>query len=269
MMDDLSDAANSGRHVSATRAADRYLSTEIRPALPKDPRGRSEPAVTGMALRSIALVQALAKLDRVSHLQLVMAATRSMLELLVDVVLLTMEADPLEMAEKLEAWELSARYKVAQNTVRFKKNHRELTELEQPLVEFIEQQGDRVDSLRRKYWLNTKGKGRHPNRWTGGNLLEAIRRADELTPYGLEDFYHEEYGRMNFQVHGSSLAGQRGLDIVAFRVWFCMGHRRTCEFAFLVAERSMSFLGILNANRARQLEAAKTEWQMRVTGFAL
>lgn len=251
--------------VDATRFVDFTFSTKIHPLLRQVPV--EEPlqrTVVGLCYRGIVLVQGLAKLDRASHLPLVLAATRGMLELVVDIILLS-GGDRVERARQLEAWEESARFKVADLTLRFVKKRGRLSKLEEPYVSFISRVGERVRESRRKYWLDSKGKPRHPDRWTGGSLAQDVKIADGLAELDLEWFYETEYRRLNFQVHGSTLAGQRGLDFEAFSQWFGLGHRKTCEFALFAVEKAME---ILEMQEGRQMMAeVRYGWQFRAAGF--
>ena len=120
-------------------------------------------SVKGLALRAIALVQSLSRLNRVADVQLVIAANRAVLELLVDVILLA-HYGPNEGVERLEAWELSAKYKFAFLSVKYVKEKRgELSEVEKPLAEFVAREEANVESIRQKYWPDERGKGRHPD----------------------------------------------------------------------------------------------------------
>lgn len=195
--------------------------------------------IKGLAFRAIALMQSLARLDQVVDVQLVVAANRAMLELVVDLTLL-MHYQPSEGIEKLEAWELSAKYNYALQAVNYVKNNSgKLSAVEQPLADFVNREEDNVRNIRQRCWPAKHGRSTHPNRWTGRDLLRDVQEADRLHGSHLELSYQSDYRRMNLQLHGSTLAGYRSLNLEGFEVAFALGHKRTSELA-LEASRSPS-----------------------------
>jgi hypothetical protein len=245
--------------VQGTRIVELYLSDLAADSFTLSPTDtRQALALKGLALRATGFIQALARLDEVHHFQLSLAANRAIFELLVDVVLVSNL--PLDQGlEKLDAWELSARLKYARTTVEYK-SRVSLTPLEVPLVGFIEQAEEHVKDLRRKYWPANNGKGRHPPRWTGNDLLTDAREAGRLHDTDeLEHYYETEYRRACWLVHGSTLTAFRGLDVDMRAALFGGSHSRSSRFALEAAKVVLMHLGLFEGRVRARHKGVETE----------
>ena len=219
--------------------------------------------VKGLALRAVGFIQALARLDQIAHIQLSLSANRALLEVLVDLILISQSTSS-EVLEKFEAWELSTQLKAALATITYiKERQGHLTELEEPLVNFTVNQESHIRELRRRFWPGKDGKGIHPNRWTGSNLLIDVQEADRLQGTKLEWFYQTEYRRMNWLVHGSTLAGFRGVNTAMLEAWYGGSHSRASSFAMDVAKIVLEQLGGFSGQVKATHERAETEWELR------
>jgi len=244
--------------IKATLTVEEYLSGRsvnvLKSASQTVDRART---VIGLAHRAIGLVQGLSRLNRIAHIQLTLAANRAMLEVLVDLILIVHDKPP-EAVEQIEAWELSAKLKAASATVKFVQEKGKVSELEQPLIDFIAREKEKVKDLRGRFWPKTE----HPPRWTGRDLLADVIIADREKPLGLEWYYQTEYRRMNWGVHGSGLAGFRGIDLSTLDVWFNLSHKKTSEFALEALQLAYSDLGLFTEAVKADFEAACERWQI-------
>ena len=180
-------------------------------------------AKTRLATKRIAYIHALfiraknwmksvSKLNQPSDFQPLAAATRALFELNIDMAILHHDANG-EWAEKIEAWENSARYKHGECIARYYERKK------QPLPEqyadtgaFLNRERDKIEAARLKFWpvKDKPGKGKHPDQWSHQNLLAAAIYADEKHGTELEEFYETKYRFLCMNVHGSTLAGIKG-----------------------------------------------------------
>jgi len=81
------------------------------------------------------------------------------------------------------------------------------------MVTFVQNSKGLIEKLRSGLWPNKKGTGnstpKHPDRWTGRDLLSDAREADRLEGpaikkdlfMNLEEFYETEFRKMCWNVH--------------------------------------------------------------------
>lgn len=254
------DAQRANRGV---RLLEEYLGREIVPlinGLASIPR-KTE-SVVGLFYRALLLLQGLCRLDHASDFQLALAANRALMEILVDSVLLHHE-EPQDALLRLEQWERSARLKASEGTLAYVTSKRGgLTDLEKPLLDFVERSKDDIELARKDLWPDPRkpARGRHANRWTGMSLLDDVREADRLHGTRLEDFYEKEYRRMNLNVHGSGLAGVRGLDYKTLAVWYGLAQRKCGEFMIEITEILLRNLDCDREAQLGRLGEATARW---------
>ncbi|HMI84652.1 MAG TPA: DUF5677 domain-containing protein [Polyangiaceae bacterium] len=183
-----------------------------------------------------------------SDFQAYQSAARALLELTVDLAFLAYPtADPFA---RMEAWERSARLKHAECTARYRTLHPRATSDGTIQAAFIATHQATIQAERLKYW----GKANeHPNRWTARDLLTDAREADKLAPgLRLEEYYETLYRYICWNVHGSSLAGVRGLGNAAIQ--------GVCGFSFYLC----GHFGIASTELALRAAAWNTASQKLV-----
>ncbi len=163
--------------------------------------------LSGQLLRMDAWLRTLCKLNEPADFQAVAAATRSLLESVVDIVLIhNTPADHL----KVLAWEQSTKLNYAEKLVAHLLRSGTGQSLQHAaVINFAKNSKAHVEDLRRKYhWEDRKKrKTRHPDRWTNRNLSDDVRAADKCGHrFGFEAFYEVEYRKLCWMVHGSALA---------------------------------------------------------------
>lgn len=193
---------------AACQVVARFIDEKLR--VPVAGRVRTVPhgvAFQGQLLRTIAWLRSLAKLDHPGDFQAVTAAARAVFESAVDVTL--MHFDPTANgAEKLDAWEESAKLKHAQNVAEYLATlGRQPTDEEQTMVAYATREKDRIEKLRDRWWPRKTGPSRHPSRWTGRDLASDAKAADKHLQEGFEEFYRLRYPQLCWNVHGSGLTG--------------------------------------------------------------
>lgn len=256
--------------VASTQGATEFLSSflciavhpKIQATVPQDPR---QQCLWGYFQRLLPLVRSIARLDQVSLFQLVVAANRSLFEILVDVIYLHHKS-PADVAEKIEAWEDSARFKAADAALKYARSKGEEANLLESVVEQAERARDHIAALRAKYWPHlNKGKGGHPDRWTGKNLGEDCRLADRLTPVGLEEFYEIHYRQMNWSIHGSGFADTSGREVADIEKLYSRSLLMSGRFALVATGIILAELGRLQGDFANEFGAAKAKWTSLIT----
>ncbi len=180
----------------------------INPVLSTSESELRDSAIKTLYVRAVLWVQALERLNHYSHVQSSLSATRSLLELVVDLILLHCDKTNLT-AEKMNAFAELDKWRGCRNVVEFftqkglpipdKYQIRELT---------YHTQDARMDSLKKQYWNN-----KNVRRWSGRNgILEDIKEADRL--YGqsitdeigisLEELYLAQYKFLSWSVHSNT-----------------------------------------------------------------
>jgi hypothetical protein len=92
-----------------------------------------EICIRDMFFRSLCWMETLARLDRTQDFQAVATCTRFQLENCVDLVLVSSDREG-ELAAKMEAWSISARYKAAASAVKFYEDRDEqIPDVQMPL----------------------------------------------------------------------------------------------------------------------------------------
>lgn len=198
-----------------------------------------ENALYGMFLRAVAWMRTLKKLNEPTDFQAVVACNRALIEVTVDIILL--HCDKSEASSwRMHWWEQSAKLKSAKALLTYYASvglavPNSYSEQDR----FIANEEASIIRMRNELWPTLKG--RHPDRWTGRNLADDARAADDcwrddiLREFGvgLTEFYETEYRRMNWIVHGSALAGVRDLSAVAFHYVCGLGFKWCSDLAML------------------------------------
>lgn len=256
--------------VASTQGATGFLASflcmavhpKIQTTVPQDPR---EQCLWGYFQRLLPLVRSIARLDQVSLFQLVVAANRILLEILVDVIYLHHQS-PADVAERIEAWEDSARFKAAEAALKYASSEGKEADFLESVVEQAAQARDHVSALRAKYWPHmNKGKGGHPDRWTGRNLGEDCRLADRLTHVGLEEFYEIHYRLMNWSIHGSGFAVTSGHEVTDIEKLYSRSLLMSGRFALVATGIILADLRLLQGDFANEFGAAKAKWSSLIT----
>lgn len=204
--------------------------TDLLNELPR-PRILPAPKATLVVLlqRATGWMHSLGKLDRVVDYQAHSAACRALLELVIDVALISHEPD---LHEMMADFEESALLKAAD---------RQLAYFKEPTSEaakYVADNTDRIKKLRQKHWSTD----RHPNTWLGKNLMEMAKEVDRRVGSNHEAFYAEHYARLCWGTHGSTLMMLRKSETLVLHAgaWAVMGSQR---LAMEIVERVVEALG--------------------------
>jgi hypothetical protein len=145
------------------------------------------------------------------YFQAAASGARSVLELVVDLVLLAM--DP-KGAERLYDWESSAKERHAAALKRYYEKSLGTVEEEGALaIKWGSERAKEIEGLRRKHgWVDKKkGKPMHPPRWTNRNLDADCIEADKWPlrgTFSFEEHYEKRYRPTCWAVHGSAFVGR-------------------------------------------------------------
>jgi hypothetical protein len=172
-----------------------------------------EQCVHALFLRAASWMTTLEKLTGPVDFQGIAGAARGLLEATVDVILLCRapKDEREQQSQKMLDWTTSAKFKMCNEVIGFySRQNEKVPEEHQPMVDFYNKEQPLIDQLRTSHGWN-----RHPERWTGRNLLDDCAFADGLAgalirsemEQSLCEFYHTQIRRLNWQIHGSGLAG--------------------------------------------------------------
>lgn len=142
----------------------------------------------------------------------------------------------------MHSWEQSAKLKVAEELKKYYASQGlAIPDEHTPFLDFIRDNKTFIEHARLQLWPNLKGK--HPsNRWTGApGLLEDAQLADQYWGSAIKDeigttlteFYQTEYRKINLNVHGSALAGIRGIRPEGFHIICALTFKSCTHFAVL------------------------------------
>jgi hypothetical protein len=206
--------------------------------------------------RSLAWMLTLAKLNKVTYFQAIVAGTRALLETTVDIVLMYHDKGP-QSASKMEWWEESEKLKAAEALMKyFEKSKKPVPDPYRPIEDFVKNRGAQIDQQRLILWPNPKNnKPRHPKRWTGDwDLLTDVREVDKLQGAAikdelgttLEEFYEATFRSMCWNTHGSGLGGIRGLDTTGFLSLCATALKWSSDLAMFSTKIVLADFGLTN-----------------------
>ncbi len=212
----------------------------------------------GQMLRTIAWLRSLGKLNHPGDFQAVTASARALFEGAVDVTL--MHFDPANFSpQKMDAWESSAKFKHAQTVAGYLAEvGRDASDDERTILAYATKEKPRIENLRTQWWPNHDGK--HPPRWTGGDLAADAKAADKLQAEGFEEFYRLRYPQICWNVHGSGLAGIANVAPEDFPFIGGRAYREAAKFSRVIAEVVSQHMGCWDegafSNLTEQLKVA-------------
>lgn len=265
-LDDATHRAGSARF-STVIEVHRYLAGFVLPVVNEiydaSPTiDREIPAA--LLARAVEWCASITRLHEPADVQAVTAATRTLYEMAVDLTLL--RADPYNAAEKVRAWEESAKLKEIDRIAGFYAKRRRSPPVERVIAQAQDAElRERVQRDRDRFWPSKKsGKGLHPSRWTGNDLLTDAIAADEATPIELENtipshsfesFYVTSHANACWSLHGSgTLAVRRP---AAERIQDCVTALSDCAvFAAQIGQLALHSFGLWGPATAVQMHQA-------------
>jgi hypothetical protein len=224
-----------------------------------------EECLYGLFLRADAWMQTLRMLDRAVHVQAIVAGNRSLLETAVDMILVHIDPTPAS-TERMRWWEESAKLKAAEAILTyFDQRHLHPPDVYQAQASFVANRKNEIEMQRQSLWPGRQDPRKHPDRWTGSrNLLQDVRVADQHYEHvikqdlgtGLEEYYETEYRKMNFMVHGSTLAGFRNLKAETITYVCAISFKVCTELAMFCTKLALEDFGF-----ADHVPALREEWE--------
>ncbi|HEY1695812.1 MAG TPA: hypothetical protein VGG39_26775 [Polyangiaceae bacterium] len=164
--------------------------------------GHLDRSVYGLHTRAAAWAHSVQRLPLVFDIQAHAAACRSLLEIVIDLVLLTQGAEPVEM---LLEWERLCKFREAEAAAAGQ------TAAALAARQFVAANEQNVAAAFTTYWPKKNGKG-DPQRWTARPIREDAKRADlKLPRLRLHAFAASEYRRLCWSTHGSGLVLERAM----------------------------------------------------------
>lgn len=216
-----------------------------------------EATVLGLIHRCTLWLHSLTRLDEAGDFQAHSGAARALHELAVDMTLIA--RGRADVADRIVVWEESAKLKSAEGNLRLPlrrgahvgvEERRTQKETRAMMRYWVRANRPRIVQERMKYWPQYKGK--HPPRWTGGGLPEAARDADQLfnrARFMRSDVEHS--ARLNWAVHGSTLAGTRGGVDLAEVSQLCL--ELALRWTVVAVRMAIEARGVLTAERRKTI----------------
>ena len=177
-----------------------------------------------------------------------------MIEITVDLALLTI--DP-SANDRLEGWELSARFKSASQLLESAKSGIRLEMPLGPPSDFVERHQAEVKYIRTRYW-----KGKHPTtRWTNNRLADDIKCVDTRFPaLSLRRTYEELYRYACWGVHGGGLAAVRGRSALDMAFPCTLAFYESAQLGWASAEFASRLLNRFDVGHQQALKSAREDW---------
>ncbi len=205
-------------------------------------KGDEQNHFAGVLHRAIAWALSLSRLDEPYDFQAVVAASRALFEMTVDLVLLHFDPNgyPLNM---ILTWEESAQLKAAERVVKYHDDRGITLPAHHKIKkDFIAREGATIEAKRIALWPSFNG--RHPDRWTSHNLGVDADAAEVLWPgHGLAEYYSARYPELNWNLHGSGLAGIRKIRTENFPAIGAFALEESSRFLRAIAELVLRRIG--------------------------
>ncbi len=206
--------------------------------------------------RSYAWMQSLERLNQVKHIQAISVGTRALLELLVD-TFLVYDDKTNNIGAKMYAWTQSEHMRFCELLVEYyQKRGVPIPEEHKLLEQFHDRNKASIEITRRATWPTGKNaiKARHPEHWTGRNLLEDIEEVDRLygpqiedeLGYSLHEFYRTRFRKLNWYIHSGS-AGIAGVPAPSLSIACGFSLRWSAKFALLCTKVTLLAFGFSTA----------------------
>lgn len=209
-------------------------------------------AIKRLWIRAYLWMETISRLNDPLDFQAISVANRTLMEILIDLILLhTDEAH--ESAARMYWWAESEKLQQAEQIINFysKKGVTVPDEFEAQ-QSFYANRKSQITEMRKRWWPGRKDPERHPKRWTGSsNLLQDAKRADQL--YGssietnigipLEEYYETQYRKMNWRIH-SGLASVGDPPPEAFYLICGFGFKWCADFALLATKITLTEFGL-------------------------
>ncbi len=210
-----------------------------------------------LLLRVRAWLQTLNKLDHPGDFQAVHAASRSVFETAIDLVLIYHQEN--RSVKKLVAWQHSTKLKYSKRLLEYG--------LDEAAEDFIRQNEARIQAERLETWgKDRRGRTIVPERWTGRSLKEDAVEAEKHLS-GFVRFYLTRYSPSCWFVHGSGVTGLLEFPPERFPELCAMATKNTCDFALVCSEYALKLFDLydpISEQRFKQLEE-----QMAITALTI
>jgi len=251
-----------GAQVVGQYMKDRYVL--ITEADGKPQTGYKTGCMKRLWLRAYLWMQTLGKLNDPLDFQAISIGNRTLLEILVDLIILHHDQTH-EMAAKMFWWGESEKLKGSEQIVTFYADQGLSVPDEFEAQEiFYKTRKSNIENMRRTHWPNRKNPTKHPDRWTGeSNLFEDIKRADQLCGLAIKaeisttlvEYYRTQYRKMNWRIH-SGVASLGDQPAEAFYLICGFGFKWCADFAMLCTKIALSDLRLGVA-----LSELEQEWE--------
>ena len=227
---------------------------EVLPSVDAAPKSTVlDAAVQGSLIRALAWGLSLKKLEEVYDFQAQSAGCRALLEIVVDLALLTGGAQP---AEKLKAWEDCCKFSEAEKALASGPGQPQGVDAAQRV--HIKRNRTDHDKALKKYW---PGKTVQPMRWTGNGLAKDARAVDKLPhvpSMKLGTLMRDHYARLNWAIHGSGVLLARSLGPTTFPGVSIFAVGLSFDLLANVVRLSLTHFGLFDKRWEERIYMAKT-----------
>lgn len=228
-----------------------FLSRSVRPVLDREVNALPYRRICReLFLRVQAWLQSVAKLNDPADFQAASAASRSIYETAVTMVLIHHEER--QSVRKLMTWEESCKLKYAER--------RNSTKPEEHTRTFIKRNSARILADREATWgRNRHGKPNCPDRWTGRNLEADAKKADQYASAGFVRFYNENYTQTCWYVHGTGVVGFLDIPHDRFPLLCGLALHDVSSFSQVCAEYALRLFNRFDAISEERLKLLRDQ----------
>lgn len=210
-----------------------FIRDVMRPLV--EEKTKSSPMFWALASRALLTriecwFESLVRLNHPLHFQAVLACSRAMFELSVDLTLIVLQEG--KSFNGLMVWQDSVKLSWAERRLRHDPGNENARA-------FLESDGDRVLEARRERW----GDARHRARWTGNSLEADARKADELRASGFNEYYNEQYPQACWHVHGSGVLALIETPLDMFPYFSTRGLKDIAHFSVVACRMLLELVG--------------------------
>jgi hypothetical protein len=217
--------------------------------------------VHSLVERAAVWMQTMSRLDRWTDYQAQSCGCRAMLELAVDVALVTSEP---QLAARMWAFEESAKLKSC-NRYRAFALRTKMANPNQTKMVFGARNENAVKALRQKHW----GTADHPTTWFGKPFEQMAEEADRRLGSDYASTYATRYDELCWGAHGSTLAIVRpaGLPPEVIPSFACAVVGESSRLALDLTKRAATFLGLdgeaVCDELSAKMQAARERYQLQ------
>ena len=243
-----------------SRLVSKFLDERVRTRLSGQSVQELPQATThALFLRAVIWLKTLGRLNEPEDFQSVVACSRGLFELAIDLTLMVYRPKD-RTAARMAAWEESAELQHAEKITKYYRSRSlPVPDLYDAQTDYIKKMSAKVNADRLAYGWLQKGKPGHPQRWTNQTTIQDAQDADKVHPSGFEEFYCTRFAQLCWGTHGSSLALMRHVPRNMVPGLGANAMRECNQFAIACAELALRHASLWDALTDSEFKAFRDE----------